>query len=573
MSEMPQVLVVEDEAEVLEDYLLNLSSDEYKLTGVRSLEDAIAALEKQKFDVVVTDLQLFNRPDGGMQVIERTKALDATIAVIMVTAYGSESIARRAIRQLGAQGFFPKPLDFDFCRKRIHQTILERRYRLAAIEAAAQGGFVPISSPYVAGKPLGQGSVMFYGRDEIFGFIRENIGEPPQHNHLALVGARRIGKTSILQQLPKHLTPSSFFPVYINCQSLGIDPGMPAFFLQLARQIRRGLKRQGSGPVSASTLVIPNECEESNGRSLVIPNECEESHASGGDLPILKPADVERMPAFMFMDKFLIPLMHANARFQTCSLVLCLDEFEELVDKVRRGRLDASVFEFLHSLMLDEPHIVFILAGTQRMTELGNVSRRAAEMVEMTTLRSIGPLSPSLARSLIEEPVAHSGMRYESEAIEAILEATGGYPYLIQLLCGMLVVRRNAQRRNEMRVADVQIAIENLLESPQPGFFWESLTLYQKAVLLAVIGLWQGGQVITPQRVAMWLKEAEVGYHNWGVLARHLLHELALQSLLHEEKSDDARASIYTLTFEMLGAWVRRHKTLGEIREEILHET
>ena len=173
MSEMPQVLVVEDEAEVLEDYLLNLSSDEYKLTGVRSLEDAIAALEKQKFDVVVTDLQLFNRPDGGMQVIERTKALDATIAVIMVTAYGSESIARRAIRQLGAQGFFPKPLDFDFCRKRIHQTILERRYRLAAIEAAAQGGFVPISSPYVAGKPLGQGSVMFYGRDEIFGFIRD----------------------------------------------------------------------------------------------------------------------------------------------------------------------------------------------------------------------------------------------------------------------------------------------------------------------------------------------------------------------------------------------------------------
>jgi hypothetical protein len=279
------------------------------------------------------------------------------------------------------------------------------------------------------------------------------------------------------------------------------------------------------------------------------------------------------MPAFMFVDKFLTPLLQTCSREQACNLVLCLDEFEELVDKVQRGRLDASVFEFLYSLMMDEPCMVLILVGTPRMTELGPLNRRAAEIVEMTMLRPIGPLSPSLARDLIEEPVAHSGMRYEPEAIETILKATGGYPYLIQLVCGMLVARRNTQRRNEMSVDDVWIAIENLLESPQPGFFWESLSAYQKAVLLAVVGLWQREQVITPQRVEAQLRTMEVGYARWGVLAHHLLHDLALQSLLCESMPNDESVPTYTLAFEILGAWVRRHKTLGQVREEIFHET
>lgn len=529
MNNRPQVLVVEDDAQTLADYLLNLCSDEYHLTGARSLEEAVAALEQQTFDVVVTDLELFDHFDGGMQVAERAKSLDATIAVIMVTVHSNIATASRAIHELGAQGFFPKPLDFAACRKRIHQAILERRYRLAAIEAADQGGFVPIRSPYVAGKPLGRGNTMFYGRDQVFDFIRDNIGEPTHHNHLALIGPRRIGKTSVLQQLPERLDPSSFLQVYINCQALGIDKGMPAFFLQLAHQIRRSLKKQEVETVS---------------------------------LPTLPPTDLGKYPAADFVYKFLDPLYQSLGER---SLVLCLDEFEELVNKVQRGRLDDTVFGFLRNLMLDEA-FVCILAGTRRSAELGKVSRPAATIVEMTTFRPIGLLSPDLACRLIEEPVAYSGMCYQPDAIEAILSATGGYPYLIQLLCGLLVNRRNEQRRNEMTVDDVRVAIEALLETPQPGFFWESLTPNQQAVLIAACHLWQHRQMMTAHDVEAQLQALGASYQTWETPVRRLLHELALEELLRERAGDGQHLE-YRLTFELLGAWVRRHKTLDQIEE------
>ncbi len=530
MNSKPQVLIVEDQKKTLADYLRTLHSDEYDLTGVRSLAEATAALKQEKFDVVVTDLELFEQVDGGMQVIAQAKALDATIAVIVVTVHSNAANASRAIRELGARAFFPKPLDFAACRQRIHEAILERRYRLAAIEAASRGAFMPIRSPYVAGKPLAQNNVMFYGRDELFDFIRANVEEEAHQNHLVLVGPRRIGKTSVLQQLPARLGPSSL-PVYINCQALGIDPGMPTFFLQLSRQIRRSLQAQGLD-------------------------------VSG--LPALTEADLGRSPAMAFSDAFLPRLRPV---LDGRSLALCLDEFEELEHKVQRGRLEPVVFTFLRQLMQTERQIVCILAGTRRLEELGAADREAASILNLAIYRRIGVLPPDLAGRLIEEPVAYSGISYQAEAVEGMLRATGGYPYLIQLLCGLLVNRRNEQQRNEMTPEDVQAAITALAEAPQPGFFWNTLRPRQQAVLISACQLWRNRGAITAQDVEAELQTVGVSCQNWKTPIHRLLHELALEELLCEEVGDGQNLQ-YSPAFELLSAWVRRHKVLDQIRFE-----
>jgi ActR/RegA family two-component response regulator len=535
MNDKPQVLVIEDDAETLADYLLNLRSDEYHLTGACSLEEAIAALEQQAFDVVVTDLELFNRPDGGMLIIERAKALDATIGAIMVTGVGGVADANHAIRELGARGFFRKPLDFAACRRRMHQAIMERRYRLAAIEAADQGGFVPMRNPYVAGKSLSRGSTMFYGRDQVFDFVRDNIGEPPRHNHLALIGPRRIGKTSILQQLPERLEPSYFLPVYINCQSFGIDPGMPAFFLHLSRRIHRSLQEQG---VDVSSL------------------------------PVLDETDLVSIPTLTFTDTFLPRLLQV---LEDRSLVLCLDEFEELENKVQRGRLDVAVFECLRELMQTEGQIICILAGTRRLEELGAMSQVATSILDMVVYRRIGVLPPELARRLIEEPVEYSGMYYLEEAIERLQRATGGHPYLIQLLCGVLVNRRNEQRRNEMTLDDVNAAIAAVVEGPEPGFFWKTLTSHQQVVLIAACWLAPNGEPVTSHDIEAQLGAFSLSYQGWPTSVIRLLDELALQELLRK-RIVGGWTPQYTLAFDLLSAWVRRHKAIDQIREDIEHD-
>jgi ActR/RegA family two-component response regulator len=523
----PQVLIVEDET--LDDYLTNLRSDEYDLTGVRSLAEAIAALEQNMFDVVITDLDLFDEPYGGMKVIKRVKELDATTSAMMVTFYSNVDNANYVMRQLGAQAFFPKPLDIAACRKRIHAAIAERRYRLEAIEAVRQGGFALIRNPYSAGKPLGVGDAMFYGRDEVFDFIRDNVTEATRCNHIALVGARRIGKTSILHELPIRLG-ATCLPVYVNCQSLGIDPGMPAFFGTLASYIRRGLQDLG--------LEIAG-------------------------LPELAVADWSDAPALVFAEKFLPPLRRI---VYNRMLALALDEFEELASKVQRGRLDAAVFEFLHSLMQEEKQMVFVLAGTRRLAELNAVNRAAGAIIQTTQFYPVGLFSPEQARRLIEEPVAYSGMHYAPEALEAILRATGGYPYLIQLVCGLLVNRRNEQRRNEMTPQDVQAVLDAVIETPQPGFFWETLTPHQQAVLIAACQLSPGGVIKAADVEA----RLQVLSQQWQPPVRQLLHELALEGLLRESAGEWQHE--YTLAFDLVSAWVRRHKTLDSVWEKLKND-
>lgn len=531
MNDKPQVLVIEDIRETLSDYLRNLQSDEYQLTGVRTLDEALTALDQQDFDVVVTDLKLFDQSDGGMQVIRTAKSRDATTGVIVVTGFYTPANAQRAMSELGARTVLGKPLDYADCRQRIHEAINERRYRQAVIEAAGQDAFIPIRSPYIAGKPLGRRNLMFYGRDQVFDFIRENVEMPLQQNHLALIGPRRIGKTSILRQLPTRLEPSTL-PVYINCQSLGIDPGMPAFFLRFSRQIRRSLQTQ---------------------------------NIDVSDLHTLTKADLGGAPSLAFSDIFLAQLWRVLA---DRSLVLCLDEFEELEGKVQRGRLDPGVFDFLHELMLTQEKITSILVGTRYLEELEGTSHEAASILELVAFRRIEVLTPDLARQLIEEPVAYSGMYYEEEAIERFQQATGGYPYLIQLLCGRLVNRRNEQKRNGMTLEDIEAVITKVVEGPELGFFWKTLAPHQQAVLIAVCQFARNGETFIPPDIEAQLQAFNLSYQDWPRSVVHLLHELTLEELLREQIIG-GQTPQYIVAFDLLGDWVRRHKAIDQIREDI----
>ncbi|MBK6712101.1 MAG: hypothetical protein IPG51_17470 [Chloroflexi bacterium] len=104
--------------------------------------------------------------------------------------------------------------------------------------------FSPIPNPYLPGTPLRHDSLVFFGRENLFTLIAENAGRVSQHNVLILIGRRRTGKTSFLLRLRQHL-PENQLPVYIDCQSLGVIPGMPALLYELAWQIADALSTRG----------------------------------------------------------------------------------------------------------------------------------------------------------------------------------------------------------------------------------------------------------------------------------------------------------------------------------------
>ncbi|MCZ8203747.1 response regulator [Gemmatimonas sp.] len=104
------VLVVEDEQSI-RDILVELFEVEGNtVTSAELLPEALEKLRMQRFDLIVTDLRLGGKRDGGLQVMALAGMLSPDAMVLVLTAYPDDS-NRQASFRLGALHFLEKPVD------------------------------------------------------------------------------------------------------------------------------------------------------------------------------------------------------------------------------------------------------------------------------------------------------------------------------------------------------------------------------------------------------------------------------------------------------------------------------
>ena len=116
----PKVLVVDDEPDLLELLELTLSRMGLDTTRAESVNDAIRLLDRETFDLCLTDMRL---PDGeGLRVVEyiTQKAMDVPVAVI--TAFGSAENAVAALKA-GAFDYLSKPVALEQLRALVKQAL------------------------------------------------------------------------------------------------------------------------------------------------------------------------------------------------------------------------------------------------------------------------------------------------------------------------------------------------------------------------------------------------------------------------------------------------------------------
>src|SRR5213595_811500 len=125
-----------------------LGKEGYHVETAGSGEEALRRIETGSFHVVITALSM--NGVGGMQVLEHARAVDPDLAVIMITAHGSEKIAVQAMK-LGATDYVPKPFDNDELRvvvRRVAETVLLRReHRRLLAQVQGAFGFEQIVGP------------------------------------------------------------------------------------------------------------------------------------------------------------------------------------------------------------------------------------------------------------------------------------------------------------------------------------------------------------------------------------------------------------------------------------------
>jgi DNA-binding NtrC family response regulator len=105
-----KVLLVDDEIVFTQNMSKLLGSRGYRVTAVNSGDNAIKALEKEKFDVVVLDLKMPGM--DGITTLKEIKKLDLFTETLILTGHGSIDTALEAIK-LGAYDYLTKPCEID----------------------------------------------------------------------------------------------------------------------------------------------------------------------------------------------------------------------------------------------------------------------------------------------------------------------------------------------------------------------------------------------------------------------------------------------------------------------------
>jgi DNA-binding NtrC family response regulator len=113
----PKLLIVDDEADICKALRFLLEREGYDVTCKYSGEEAVAALCRDCFDVILTDLKM-GRVDG-MAVLEKVKEISPDTPVVIMTAFGSIESAVEAMKH-GAVDYIVKP----FLNEEIKITLL-----------------------------------------------------------------------------------------------------------------------------------------------------------------------------------------------------------------------------------------------------------------------------------------------------------------------------------------------------------------------------------------------------------------------------------------------------------------
>lgn len=110
---MPRMLIVDDEAEVLDELSEVFSEYGYEIETAQNGADGIEKVKSYRPHVMLLDVRMPGL--DGIEALKLAKDVDPGIGVIMVTAVADQDEAKRAM-EIGAFDYITKPIDLNYLR-------------------------------------------------------------------------------------------------------------------------------------------------------------------------------------------------------------------------------------------------------------------------------------------------------------------------------------------------------------------------------------------------------------------------------------------------------------------------
>jgi len=201
----PMLLIVDDEKPTREGLRAALE-DRFEVYVADDATSAFELLEKERFDVLLTDLRMPN--EDGLKLIVRAKGLQHPPVCILMTAYGSEDVAVEAMKK-GADDYISKGrLQIDELEMRIARALRQKTLEVENTHLRQQ-----LNRKFGLEKIIGESPEMV----EVFEVIKQVA---PSKATVLILGESGTGKELIAKAIHQ-LSPRAKNPlVTVHCAGL-----------------------------------------------------------------------------------------------------------------------------------------------------------------------------------------------------------------------------------------------------------------------------------------------------------------------------------------------------------------
>lgn len=321
---------------------------------------------------------------------------------------------------------------------------------------------LPPLNPYVAGPSVG-GSAAFVGRADVMQAVEEALQRPRES--IILHGQRRIGKTSILQQLNRWLGQNGVHrPVDFDLQNMA-QKSVDEILRTLAERL---------------VDMLPE--------------------LTNASLPSLA-----RRTQETFRHKWLPAVLALLPPTQ--SLVLLFDEFDVIAENPPDPRVTqerpgnpsagntstAGFYRYLVELLsADLPRLRFIFVIGRNVEDLETIAKA---VFKQTLSIPVSLLKKQDCHALARRSEVNGSMHWQPDALERLWDLTSGHPYLTQQLCSCIWTELHRKKQPDPPAVtpdqvNAQILKALELSNGAMGWLWDGLPAAARllASLLAEAG-------------------------------------------------------------------------------------
>jgi len=378
-----------------------------------------------------------------------------------------------------------------------------------------------VANPYVAGNPVTD--QRFVGREDILQLLEEIWQREKQCDSVVLFGHRRMGKTSILQNLG----------VLFSQQAVG------------DRTVIVDFNMQRIGRVENTGKLLFYLAEKMYNAWV----ECTQT-----DIGELNQEEFINDPYIAF-DRFLQRLDRVvdGARF-----IVTVDEFELIEKQINESRIEPELLANWRGTFQTYPWFIMAFAGLHNLEEMRsdywNPLYSGVRAIRVSFLRR------EAAQRLITQPTPDFPLDYDSDAVEQIILLTNGQPYLVQLICDNLVNRFNRQTFNQGITRDSRFTVEDVEAVINSQEFYQDGSAYFEGVWKQAKDSPPDGQLeILKALIDTNLSSTELAERTGLSIdrVREALETLKRHDVIIDRGDEE---KIYTYTVELMRRWVKERK-------------